>query len=123
MIRTKPSLIQGFSEIRRRGKTDKKDLKSALRQSAVGVIGLREACAFPFTITSGYRDVTHPAEARKSKGGVHTTGIAADIAVSNGVERATIIRNAIELGFNGIGVAKGFIHVDTRSLPQVVWTY
>jgi len=84
---------------------------------------LREACAFPFTITSGYRDVTHPAEARKSKGGVHTTGIAADIAVSNGVERATIIRNAIELGFNGIGVAKGFIHVDTRSLPQVVWTY
>ena len=84
---------------------------------------LRAACGFSFTITSGYRDPSHPAEARKSKGGVHTTGIAADIAVSNGVERATIIRNAIELGFNGIGVAKGFIHVDTRSLPQVVWTY
>lgn len=84
---------------------------------------LRAACGFPFTITSGYRALSHPAEARKSKGGVHTTGIAADIAVSNGIERAAIIRNAIELGFNGIGVAKGFIHVDTRSLPQVVWTY
>ena len=84
---------------------------------------LRAACGFPFVITSGYRDPSHPAEARKSKGGVHTQGIAADIAVSNGVERATIIRNAIDLGFNGIGVAKGFIHVDTRSLPLVVWTY
>ena len=84
---------------------------------------LRAACGFPFVITSGYRDPSHPAEARKSKGGVHTQGIAADIAVSNGVERATIIRNAIELGFNGIGVAKGFIHVDARDLPQVVWTY
>ena len=84
---------------------------------------LRALCGFPFVITSGYRDPTHPAEARKSKGGVHTQGIAADIAVSNGVERATIIRNAIDLGFNGIGVAKGFIHVDTRDLPQVVWTY
>ena len=84
---------------------------------------LRSACGFPFTITSGYRDIKHPAEARKSKGGVHTAGIAADIAVSNGIERATIIRNAIELGFNGIGVAKGFIHVDKRDLPQVVWTY
>lgn len=84
---------------------------------------LRAVCGFPFVVTSGYRDVTHPAEARKSKGGVHTQGIAADIAVSNGVERATIIRNAMELGFNGIGVAKGFIHVDIRDLPQVVWTY
>jgi zinc D-Ala-D-Ala carboxypeptidase len=84
---------------------------------------LRAVCGFPFVITSGYRDPSHPTEARKSKGGVHTQGIAADIAVSNGVERAIIIRNAIDLGFNGIGVAKGFIHVDTRSLPQVVWTY
>ena len=84
---------------------------------------LREVCGFPFTITSGYRDVTHPAEARKSKGGVHTQGIAADIAVSNGIERAAIIKNAIELGFNGIGVARGFIHVDTREAPLVVWTY
>ena len=84
---------------------------------------LREARDFPFVITSGYRDITHPAEAKKSKGGVHTQGIAADIGVSNGVERATIIRNAIALGFNGIGVARGFIHVDIRLSPQVVWTY
>lgn len=84
---------------------------------------LREVCGFPFTITSGYRDVTHPAEARKSKGGVHTQGIAADIAVKNGLERAAIIKNAIELGFNGIGVARSFIHVDTREAPLVVWTY
>ena len=85
--------------------------------------GVRLVGRFRFTRASGYRDITRPAEARRSKDGVHTAGIAADIAVSNGIERATIIRNAIELGFNGIGVAKGFIHVDKRDLPQVVWTY
>ena len=84
---------------------------------------LRHVCAFPFVITSGYRDPSHPIEAAKEIPGRHAQGIAADISVSNGIERATIIRNAIDLGFNGIGVAKGFIHVDTRSLPQVVWTY
>ncbi len=26
---------------------------------------LREECGFPFTITSGFRDETHPSEARK----------------------------------------------------------
>lgn len=84
---------------------------------------LREACNFPFIVTSGYRDPSHPAEARKSKGGIHTQGMAADIAVSNGVQRALIVRYAIELGFNGIGVAKNFIHVDTREYPLVIWTY
>jgi zinc D-Ala-D-Ala carboxypeptidase len=84
---------------------------------------LRAVCGFPFQITSGFRSPTHPIEARKSKPGVHSEGIAADIAVTNGRQRAVIIENAIELGFNGIGVAKSFIHVDRRKGPLVVWTY
>lgn len=84
---------------------------------------LREACGFPFKITSGYRDETHPNEARKQKPGTHNQGIAADIAVSNGFERMNIVQNALKLGFGGIGVAKNFIHVDTRDTTPVMWTY
>lgn len=84
---------------------------------------LREACGFPFVITSGYRSRKHPIERRKDKPGMHTKGIAADIAVSGGAQRALLVEKAIELGFNGIGVAKGFVHVDTRGGTRVLWCY
>ena len=84
---------------------------------------LREVCGFPFIITSGYRSPAHPVEAKKSVPGYHSKGIAADISVGNGRERAIIVKNAIDLGFMGIGVAKGFIHVDTREGPLTLWDY
>jgi hypothetical protein len=34
-----------------------------------------------------------------------------------------VVREAIQLGFTGIGVAKGFVHVDTRTTAPVMWTY
>ena len=88
---------------------------------------LRKACGFPFKITSGYRDPSHPEELakpveRRGKG-THCLGIAADIAVSGGTQRYDIIDHAIQLGFNGIGVAKSFIHVDTRTTQPVIWSY
>jgi len=84
---------------------------------------LREACGFSFNITSGYRDPSHPIEARKSKAGTHAQGIAADIAVANGAERYKIVSEAMRLGFTGVGVAKTFIHVDIRETTPVVWEY
>jgi zinc D-Ala-D-Ala carboxypeptidase len=85
---------------------------------------LREACGFPFKITSGYRDPEgHPIEAKKPKAGTHARGIAADIHVENGIQKYKIIEEAIKLGFNGIGVAKTFIHVDLRQSYPVVWSY
>jgi len=84
---------------------------------------LRERCGFPFTITSGYRDPTHSLEARKEKPGTHSQGIAADIRAVSGDERYIILENAFNMGFGGIGVAKTFIHVDTRESLPVVWTY
>ena len=84
---------------------------------------LRELCGFPFKITSGYRDETHPNEARKEVPGTHNQGIAADIAVSSGVERMNIVHEALKLGFGGIGVAKTFVHVDNRKTTPVMWTY
>ena len=84
---------------------------------------LREACGFPFVITSGYRSPEHSIEAAKEKPGTHAQGIAADIAVKNGIERGKIVRAAIDLGFTGIGVAKDFVHVDIRGGELVVWRY
>jgi uncharacterized protein YcbK (DUF882 family) len=85
---------------------------------------LRGVCGFPFIITSGYRSPSHSIEARKEKPGQHAQGNAADIKVSNGLERYTIVSNAIKLGiFKGIGVSRSFIHVDTRDSDPVIWTY
>jgi uncharacterized protein YcbK (DUF882 family) len=84
---------------------------------------LRGVCGFPFSITSGFRSHKHSIEARKAQPGQHTLGNAADIAVSNGIERYAIVSNAVKLGFKGIGVARTFIHVDTRESDAVIWTY
>jgi zinc D-Ala-D-Ala carboxypeptidase len=84
---------------------------------------LREVCGFPFIITSGYRSPNHSIEAKKVKPGTHAQGIAADIKVVGGAQRMAIIRNASIMGFNGIGVAKGFVHVDTRETTPVAWKY
>ncbi len=84
---------------------------------------LRDKCGFPFTITSGYRDPKHPLEAKKEKPGTHSQGIAADIRAVSGAERHIILANAFDMGFGGIGIAKTFIHVDTRDTTPVVWTY
>ncbi len=84
---------------------------------------LREKCGFAFTITSGYRSTSHSIESKKSRPGRHTEGIACDIKVSNGFERMNIVHEALKMGFGGIGVARTFIHVDTRTSTPVMWTY
>jgi len=84
---------------------------------------LRDACGFPFKITSGYRDKTHPIERVKATPGMHSLGIAVDIFAPDGITKRKIVQNAIELGFNGIGVGKSFIHVDTRKDYPVIWGY
>lgn len=84
---------------------------------------LRDACGFPFRITSGYRDPSHPVEAKKKKSGTHSQGIAADIAVADGSQRYILVTEALRLGFTGVGVARGFVHVDVRETTPVLWLY
>lgn len=84
---------------------------------------LRYRCGFPFVITSGFRSVQHPIEAKKDVPGTHSQGIAADIKITNSAQRYTIIREALAMGFTGIGVASDFIHVDTRGSAPVIWVY
>lgn len=84
---------------------------------------LRELCGFPLVVNSGYRSPQHSIEAAKDKPGQHSTGRCADFAVNNGQERFKLVNVAIGLGFTGIGVDEGFIHVDERETVPVMWTY
>ena len=87
---------------------------------------LRGDCGFPFIVMSGYRDPSHSIEAAKvaagKKLGTHAQGIAADIKVSGGAERLAIVKHASAMGMS-VGVAKTFVHVDTRKTPAMCWCY
>ena len=69
----------------------------------------------PLFITSGYRSLTHPSEAKKDRPGPHTHGRACDIAIW-GEPAYSLVGRAENHGFTGIGVSqKGeerFIHLD-----------
>lgn len=89
---------------------------------------LRTAYGKAMTVTSGYRDETHPIEAAKDKPGIHTMGLAVDIACG-GSDAYHILQLAFQLGFTGIGVAQSgrnrFLHLDTYTKPprSNVWSY
>jgi len=85
----------------------------------------RERAEVPFRITSGYRTKKH----NKAVGGVenssHTLGLAADISCEDSARRYLIIEALLYVGFNRIGIASTFIHVDLAiDRPQnLIWTY
>ena len=83
---------------------------------------LRDACGFPLVVTSCYRCSNHPEEKKKETPGMHNKGIAVDIAKPQGEKAYIILKNAIQLGFKGIGVSNKFIHLDTRDIGAL-WGY
>ena len=95
----------------------------------INLDSLRDRCGFPFIVSSGYRSPEYNNDI-SSTGftGPHTTGKAADIAVSRNQARI-LLRNALEMDcFTGIGVAqKGdgrFIHLDCVDREQLaLWSY
>jgi len=85
---------------------------------------LREAVGFPLYVTSGFRcPEGHSIEKTKATPGTHSRGIAADLAVSGGVQRRILVEKALQLDFKGVGVAQGFVHVDDRDTTPVMWKY
>ena len=94
---------------------------------------LRDTYGKPITISSGYRDSTHPVEAAKKDptAGAHVSGKAADILIDR-ADAFKLLSLAFVVGFTGIGVnQKGgarFLHLDTiegspaRPRPTV-WSY
>ncbi len=85
----------------------------------------RGIAGVPFRLTSAMRCAAH----NRAVGGVpdsaHLVGHAVDIACTYGRDRFEIITALIAVGFNRIGLAKGFVHVDDdpSKRPEVVWIY
>ena len=84
---------------------------------------LRELLGVPLIVTSAARCPTHNTAVGGAPSSKHKDGIAVDLAAKDGNMKYKIIEGALKLGFNGIGVHKDFIHLDTRKEGQVVWLY
>lgn len=87
----------------------------------------RELAQIPFVINSGFRTQRHQESLTKrgfetAKDSPHLVGQAADIAYNTSKELSTIINACVLVGFTSIGIAKNFVHVDTRD-RKVVWFY
>ena len=85
----------------------------------------RKIAAVVFKITSGYRSPAHNAKVGGVKGSSHTNGHAVDIYAPTSTQKYLIINGLLQAGFNRIGIAKNFIHVDDdpSKSEDVIWTY
>lgn len=78
----------------------------------------------PFVINSAYRSPEHP-ESIKNPTSSHIKGLAVDIKATDSRTRYKVLNALIQVGFNRIGIADTFIHVDDDKdkTQQVIWTY
>jgi len=88
---------------------------------------MRTEAGFAFRVTSGYRDPTHPQEAKKAAPGWHSKGRAVDIACDATTAHRLLVL-ACKHGFTGIGLSQRegkprFIHLDTRHTTPVAYGY
>ena len=84
----------------------------------------REYANIPFIINSAYRSPNHPLSI-KNPTSSHIKGLAVDISVKDSRQRFLILDALIVVGFNRIGIAGTFIHVDLDldKSQNVIWTY
>lgn len=92
---------------------------------------LRDAYGKPMQLTSAYRCARHPSEAKKAAPGEHFDGRAVDVRCRGG-DALTLLRLALPLGFNRVGIhQKGdarFLHlglapVGGRLPCPAIWSY
>jgi uncharacterized protein YcbK (DUF882 family) len=85
----------------------------------------RELAAIGFKITSGYRSPAHNEKVGGVPSSSHTLGHACDIYAPTSRQKYIIINALLQAGFDRIGVAKNFIHVDDdpSKNEEVIWTY
>ena len=86
---------------------------------------VREMYGKPISINSGYRTIRHNAKVGGKSKSSHLKGLAVDIACSTSRDRYNLLEALKSVGFNRIGIAKSFIHVDLdlSKSDNVIWTY
>ena len=84
----------------------------------------REYANIPFIINSAYRSPEHPLSI-KNPSSSHIKGLAVDISAKDSRTRYIVLNALIKVGFNRIGLASSFIHVDSDldKSQNVIWTY
>ena len=92
--------------------------KTVSPELLVRLEALRSMIDRPLSVTSGARCETHNRESGGKPGSWHLKGLAVDISCVDSEFRGEIIRLAGLLAFNGIGVAKTFIHLDLRPVEE-----
>lgn len=92
-----------------------------------GIDELREAVWLPFVISSAYRDSYWDLAKGRTGNGPHTKGMAVDISCPNSYFTRRVLEEALKRShiFKGIGIGKGFIHLDVmyREYAPLVWGY
>tara|TARA_R110002020_G_scaffold7504_11_gene31616 strand:- start:185 stop:553 length:369 start_codon:yes stop_codon:yes gene_type:complete len=90
----------------------------------------RDYAQISFKINSGYRTTEHNSKVGGKPKSSHLVGKAADISCNNSRERYIIFTALVKAGFNRIGIANSFIHVDSdgtdkggEKSPNVIWKY
>lgn len=84
----------------------------------------RDRAGVPFVITSGFRSVGENIAAGGVHDSAHESGLAVDIACSDGDTRFRMLSACLAVGFQRIGVYDLHIHVDVDETKPlgVVWT-
>ena len=79
----------------------------------------------PVYLTSGIRCAWWNAREGGVPGSAHETGEAVDIAADTSQARFAMLRAAVLVGFERVGIHQKFVHVDTsQGLPRLVcWLY
>ncbi len=89
---------------------------------------IRAGVGHGLTLTSAKRCKSHNANVSTVGGSSpHLLGIAADILAGSSAARFAIVTAALAAGITRIGIAKGFVHVDSGKevphVPNLIWIY
>lgn len=83
----------------------------------------RDLAGVPFSLNSAVRCAYWNKHERGEKDSAHLTGWAVDIRTPSSSSRMAIVRAALAVGFNRIGIYRTFVHVDCDPTKpkQVMW--
>jgi len=108
---------------------DKTGSGANMQQAFLDKLNLaRDIAGIPFKINSGFRTKERNAKDGGKVDSPHLFGWAADIDLPNtggARQRFKIVQALIMAGFNRLGIANGFIHVDCDPTKDkdCIWTY